>query len=152
MTLTAAATVFVEATPREILELVVDLHRYREVDPKILRVVSVVGPDEAGRGTVRLWARMKGLPPAPDRQDFVLERWRRVTFTGAGRQPARLIFDFVGVVECSPGEHGATMLTHRYEFDFRRPFRFVERRLAGWLQRQIDDELHDLAAHLSSAR
>ncbi len=148
MTLRAEATTTVMATPQSVLEFVLDLNRYKEVDPKIVRVLSVTGPDSDGRGSVRLLARMRGLPPAPDRQDFVLKRWERLTFTGAARQPARLIFHFTGIVECTPGE-GGTQVTHRYEFRFRGPFRPIERLLAGWLQRQIEQEVRDLAQLLS---
>lgn len=148
MTLRAEATVTVAATPQSVLEFVLDVGRYKQVDPKIMRVFSVTGPDSDGRGSVRLLGRMRGLPPAPDKQDFVLERWERLTFTGAPRQPARLIFHFTGIVECIPG-NGGTQVTHRYEFRFHGPFRPVERLLAGWLQRQIEQEVRDLARVLS---
>ncbi len=144
MTMTASATTEVAATPQEVLEFVLDLHRYKEVDPKIVRVVSLDGPDEEGRGSVKMWARMWWLPPAPDRQDFVLERWNRLTFTGAPRQPARMLFDFVGTVECDESDTGAR-LTHAYEFRFKGPFRRVERVLGSWLQRQIEEEVEAIA-------
>ena len=96
-----------------------------------------------------MWARMRWLPPAPDRQDFVLERWSRLTFTGAARQPARVLFDFVGTIECSRGDTG-TRLTHSYTFRFKGPFRWVERVLGGWLQRQIDEEVEAIAARFAS--
>lgn len=147
MTLRAEASATTAATPQAVLEHVLDLDRYRRIDPKIVWVFSVTGPDGEGRGTVSLLARMRGLPPAPDKQEFLLERWSRLTFTGAARQPARLIFGFTGVVECAPGTAGTTV-THRYEFRFRGPFRPVERLLAGWLQRQIEQEVRDLARAL----
>lgn len=151
MTLAASATGTVEADPQSILEFVLDLERYRQVDPKIFRVGKVTGPDGDGRGTVKLWARMAWLPPAPDRQEFELERWSKLTFVGAARQPARLAFGFVGTVECdqveSSDESGAvsTVVTHAYRMDFTPPLRWVEPRLAGWLQRQVEAEVADLA-------
>lgn len=148
MPLTASATATVEATPQQVLELVLDLDRYRQLDPKILRVGSVEGPDADGRGSVKLWGRLKGMPPAPDRQDFELVRWSSLTFTGAPGQPARLIFDFRGTVACEPDE-GSTVVTHSYEFGFKGPFRPAERLLADWLQAQIEDEVAQLAAAFS---
>ena len=146
MALTAEASAVVGASPREVLEFVLDLDRYREVDDKIMRVGAVVGPDADGCGSVRLWGRLRWLPPAPDRQDFVLEQWTRLTFTGAARQPARLVFGFTGVFECAPMEGGSTRITHRYEFRFRGPFRPIERLQRGWLQRQIAEEVEAVAA------
>ncbi len=149
MTMTARATAEVAATPREVLEFVLDLHSYQDVDRKIVRVVSVDGPDATGQGSVKMWARMGWLPPAPDRQDFVLEPWTRLTFTGAARQPARLVFDFVGTVECSGSKTG-TRLTHGYEFRFKGPFRLVERVFGSWLQRQIEEEVEAIAIRFGS--
>ncbi len=144
----AEASALVAADPQTILEFVLDFRQYAEVDPKFVRVVSVDGPDDIGRGSVRFWGRMRGLPPAPDRQDFVLDRWTGITFTGAARQPARFIFGFVGRFECTPTA-GGTNVVHRYEFRFRWPFRMIERINASWLQRQIEREVADIAARFA---
>ena len=145
MLLTVSATANVAATPQAVLEFVLDLDRYRQADHKITRVSSVTGPDEAGRGSVRLWGRLPGLPVAPDRQDFTLERWNRLTFVGAPRQASRLVFDFVGTFECVPLDDLTTRVTHAYDFTFRRPFRWIGRRLAEPLRQEIDDEVFRLA-------
>lgn len=144
MVLRARASIEVRATPQEILEFVLDLERYRKVDSKILAVGSVTGPDEAGRGRVRLWTRLKWTPPAPDVQTFELQRWNRLTFTGAARQPSRLILDFTGVVECQPTSSG-TLVTHWYEMRFRGPFRLLERPHRAWLQQDLQEELQRVA-------
>jgi Polyketide cyclase / dehydrase and lipid transport len=151
MTVSASATTIIKASPREVLECVLDLNRYKLIDRKIVRVGKVIGPDDAGRGYVRIWGRVLKLPPAPDRQDFVLERWSRLTFRGAKRQPGRLVFDFTGHFECRPSNNGSTEVTHSYEFVFTRPFRVIENRLGPWLQRELDVEIENLAAALSSA-
>lgn len=100
--MTAEATIEVAATPREVLEFALDFDEYRLVDPKIVRTGTVTGPDEQGRGTVKLFARMRGLSPAPDTHNFDLLRWSSLTFVGAPKKPGRLLFDFMGVVECEP--------------------------------------------------
>ena len=97
---------------------------------------------------MRLWGRVPGLPPAPDRQEFHLERWSRLTFNGAARQPGRLVFDFTGSFECQPSDDGSTAVTHSYEFTFLGPFQRIERRLARWLQAEVDREMTNLAAAL----
>ncbi|MCY3910810.1 MAG: hypothetical protein OXF99_04805 [bacterium] len=45
MTIAAKATVNVGASPQDVLEFVLDLDQYRQVDPKIQRVRSVEGPE-----------------------------------------------------------------------------------------------------------
>lgn len=145
MSLTASSTTDVAATPRAVLEFVLDLDRYRLADHKISRVSSVRGPDNAGQGSVRLWGRLPGLPVAPDRQDFTLERWSRLTFVGAPRQPGRLVFDFVGTFECDGIDDHTTRVTHAYEFTFRKPFQWIERRMAEPLQDEIDQEVARLS-------
>lgn len=148
--MTAEATVDVAATPREVLEFVLDFDEYRKVDAKIVRAGAVTGPDEHGKGTVKLWARMRGLPPAPDVHDFDLQRWSSLTFTGARKQPGRLLFEFTGVVECEPvGE--ATRVRHAYEFRFKGPLKFIERANAEWVQRELDAEMAAIVAHFDEA-
>ena len=127
MTLAASATVVVpNRSPQQVLEFVLDLELYRHVDDKIMRVFSVEGPDAEGRGSARLLGRMPYTPPAPDVQDFVLERWQRITFRGAPRKPLRAVFDFSGTFECRQVPEG-TEVTHAYSFDFTLPFRWLER-------------------------
>ena len=85
------------------------------------------------------------MPAAPDRQNFTLDKWRRLTFVGAPRQPGRLVFTFVGTFECVPIDDGGTHVTHAYEFEFRRPFRWLERRMAAPLADEIEHEVERLA-------
>lgn len=132
------------ASPQDVMELVLDLERYRQVDSKIVAVGAVVGPDENGRGRVRLWSRLKWTPPVPDIQIFELERWSRLTFTGAPRQFSRLVLGFTGTVECEPTPDG-TLVTHSYELTFRGPFRILEAVHRSWLQRDLTEEMARLA-------
>lgn len=151
MTITAQATAYSGAEPREILEFVLDLDRYRQIDRKIVRVSAVEGPDAAGLGSVKLWGRLRGMPPAPDTQNFVLERWQRLTFCGASGRPARLVFDFIGTFDCARVAGGSTSVTHSYSFTFKGPFRLLERWLEAWLQREVEAEVRDLVAAVSGA-
>lgn len=150
MTLNVSATIDIHATPESVLLFVLDLDRYRQADHKITGVTSVTGPDENGKGSARVWGKLPGLPTAPDRQDFTLDRWSRLTLVGAPHQPGRLIFDFVGSFECTPIDNDLTRVTHAYEFTFRRPFRWLERRMAAPLAREIDDEVERLAEILET--
>ncbi len=138
------------ATPQQVMELVLDLKQYRQVDSKIVAVGAVVGPDENGRGQVRLWTRLKWTPPVPDLQLFELERWSRLRFTGAPGQLARLALRFTGIVECEPTSDG-TLVTHSYDLTFRGPFRLLEVLHRRWLQRDLDEEVARLASLLGTA-
>ncbi|MFT4571039.1 MAG: hypothetical protein ACI8TX_003577 [Hyphomicrobiaceae bacterium] len=57
MGLTARASAIVVATPEEILELVLDMDRYRLADHKIRRVTPVTGTYQNGAGSVEIWSR-----------------------------------------------------------------------------------------------
>ena len=149
MTSTVSATAEISATPEQVLEFVLDLDRYRQADHKITSVSSVTGPDENGVGSVRLWGKLPGMPPALDRQDFTLERWRRLTFVGAPRQPGRLVFGFIGTFDCVPIDDELTQVTHAYEFTFRPPFRWLERRMSSPLADEIDQEVRRLTELLA---
>ena len=144
MTLTVSSTAEITATPQDVLEFVLDLDRYRQADHKITRITSVTGPNANGAGSVRLWGKLPGMPPAPDRQDLTLEKWSRLTFVGASRQPGRLVFDFVGTFDCVPIDDGLTQVTHAYGFTFRRPFRSLESRMSSPLEDEIDQEVSRL--------
>ncbi len=148
--ITASASTSVGTSAQKVLEFILDLDRYRQIDTKIVRVMSVVGPNEAGAGSVSLLGKLKGLPPAPDRQNFQLVRWKSLTFVGAPRQPGRLVFNFTGTFECAETHDGQTLVTHTYEFAFKGPFRFIERRLQPWLQREIEIEVANLNAVLAT--
>lgn len=141
MTVRAEATRVVPATCQEVLEFVLDLDRYRQADTKIGRVTQPVELDEHGVGRTRYWGRLRGTPPVPDTNIVRLTRWTELVFTGAPRQPARLVLDFTGRFRCTDAEEGCRV-THSYELAFRRPFRWIyEPLLRSWLQAELEDEL-----------
>ncbi len=152
MTLTAEATRVVEATPREVLEFVLDLERYRQADTKIGKVTQPVVLDDDGVGTAAYWGRLRGTPPAPDRNIVRLTEWTDLTFTGAPRQPARLVFSFTGRFACTEVDGGCEV-THGYEMSFRRPFRWIyEPLLRTWIQSELEDELDRVQQILGGTR
>ncbi len=147
--LRASSTVDIPGvSPQEVLELVLDLDRYRELDHKLVEVGIVTGPDQAGRGSVELTGRLRYGPALPDVHDFVLERWRRLTFTGAPGRPGRLVFDFTGTFVCEPTVTG-TEVTHGYVFRFRLPFRWLEALHRTWLQDELEAEMARIAEELT---
>ena len=152
MVVRAEATRVVPATSQEVLEFVLDLERYRQADTKIGRVTRPVVLDDHDEGRARYWGRLRGLPPAPDTNIVRLDRWRELTFTGAPRQPARLVVDFTGRFTCTDTEAGCE-LTHSYEMTFRRPLRWIyEPLLRDWLQAELDDEVDRVCEILGGNR
>ena len=143
MTLEASATVEVNASAQEILEFILDLERYKQIDPKILSARMVEGPDADGNGRIKLWARLRYTPPSPDIHIFRLERWTRLVFIGKAKHPARLIFRFEGLVECESTQTG-TSVTHSYAFEFRGIFRVLKRIHRRWLQHDLEEEMQRL--------
>lgn len=150
MTITASATLETPVSADDVLAFVLDLERYRVVDPKIAKVLepATLGPDHVG--TARYLGKLKGLPPAPDTVIVTLVPGRSLTFAGHPRQPGRLLFDFVGTFVCTPLEHGC-MVEHSYRLTFRRPLRWVlEKRLRQWLQDDLVGEMERFAAALAA--
>ena len=144
MGISAGAKATVHASSQEVLEFVLDLHRYQQLDSKMLRVSAVTEPGEDGVGTLKMWGKLPWMPPAPDQHDILLDRWQLLTFTGARGTPARLVFDFIGRFHCAPLDARATAVTHSYEFRFRGPFKLVEARLEPWLQSDVEREVAEL--------
>lgn len=141
MTLRASAAREIPASPQQVLEFVLDLDRYSQVDTKVGRVVNPVVVDEHGRGSTKYWGRMRGTPPMPDKNVVALDRWTSLVFTSAPRQPGRLIVNFSGRFDCEPSPAGCRLM-HSYEVQFRRPFRWIyEPLLATWLQEELDAEV-----------
>ncbi len=151
MVLEARAEALVAASPEELLSFVLDVEEYRQVDRKITKSWGMVGPDEAGAGSVWMIAQMKGLPPAPYKQDFTLDRWRSLRFVGSARQPGRAVVDFLGLFECEPAANGETRVVHSYRIEFKGPFRRSESWLDRWLQDQLDDEVAQLRQRFAPA-
>lgn len=152
MALQVEATRVVPATCQEVLEFVLDLERYRQADTKIGRVVQPIELDEHDEGRTRYWGRLPGTPPAPDTNLVRLQRWSELTFTGAPRQPARLIVDFAGRFTCRDVDEGCEV-THAYELHFRRPFRWIyDPLLRARLPAALEAELDRLEALLGGDR
>jgi len=96
----ATGTTLIEAEPRAVLEWILDLERYRQADPKVGPVKEPVRLDEEGLGRVRYRGRLVGVPTPVDTQDVHLERWHRLTLTGAPGVWTRWFVDFEGTFEC----------------------------------------------------
>lgn len=143
----AEAEAIVARTPREVLEWVLDLERYRRADLKITHVYEQVPPNASGRGRVRYRGRLRGVRTPPDTNEITLDRWSRLTFIGAPGIWTRRLVDFEGILECEPVD-GGTRVVHRETFWFHpAPVeRLARAYLGSWLQREIEREMARLEA------
>jgi len=138
----AVGTTLIDAEPRAVLEWILDLERYRQADPKVGPVKEPVQLDDEGRGRVRYRGRLVGVPTPVDTQDVHLERWHRLTLTGAPGVWTRWFVDFEGTFDCERVGSG-TRLTHREHFRFKpRPVGWLMDRLLGrWLAGTMPGEM-----------
>jgi hypothetical protein len=132
------ATTTVAVAPREVVEFVLDLKRYREADRKIGRV----GPlhRDGDRGTVQFSGRIKGLPGPSGVYPFTVTE-SRLRFGSPTRGAARWFLDFEGTFDMQETSDG-TVVTHREAFEFKRPWRWLaEPLLRRWLEADTAEEM-----------
>ncbi len=136
--ITGEASTTVAASPRDVIEFVLDLQRYRQADHKIGRVGAL--ERNGDHGTVQFSGRIRGLPGPSGTYPFtVTESSLRFGSPVAG--PARWFLDFEGTFDCTHGADG-TLVTHREVFTFKSPWKWLaEPLLRGWLQRDITEEM-----------
>ncbi|MCU1497524.1 MAG: Polyketide cyclase / dehydrase and lipid transport [Acidimicrobiales bacterium] len=144
----ASEAVELGTSPREALELVLDLHAYRQLDPKIKKVRAVPVLDDEGHGTAKVTGGLWYFPPAPDTHLVRLQPWHTLTFEGAPRVFARAIFSFTGRFEAAEVD-GGTRLGHSYDITFRQPLAALfGSAVQDWLERDLRDEMARIRAHL----
>jgi hypothetical protein len=132
------ATATVSVAPREVVEFVLDLNRYREADRKIGRV----GPShrDGGRGTVQFSGRIRGLPGPSGVYPFTVTE-SRLRFGSPTGGLARWFLDFEGTFDMQETVEG-TVVTHREAFEFKRPWRWLaEPLLRRWLVADTTEEM-----------
>lgn len=148
----AEGATVIAATPRQVLELVLDLDRYRRVDRKIGAVKEAPMVDADGRGRGRYRRKLRGVPTPVGTQDVELERWSCLTFRSAPGVWTRRMTDFEGRFECEEIE-GGTKVTHTETFWFKpTPVGWILDALLGrWLRDSMPEEMALLRRDVESA-
>jgi hypothetical protein len=145
----AEGSVVIERSPRQVLEYILDLDRYRRADAKITRVSEqpVLG-SERREGRARYRGRLRLLPTPSQWQTVRLTPWERLELRTEPKQWTAHFARFVGGFICEGLSDDETRLTHFEEFDFRAPVSWVmDRYLGQWMQRYLDQtELPQLKA------
>lgn len=153
MALRAEGTIEIDAPPQAILEWILDMDRYRQVDHKIAAVKQQSELDADGRGTLRYRGRLRwGLPGPVDTQQVRLDRWQGLTITGNPTVWTRRLFDFTGTFRCTPVA-GGTEVVHSEEFTFHPApmHRIAAAWLQGWLDETMVQEMIDLKSAIEAA-
>lgn len=140
----AEGSIDIERSPREVLDFVLDLHRYRLADAKITSVTAQPTLTEdncEGRALYR--AKLRGIPTPSQWQIVSLVPWRRLDIRTEPGQWTAQIATFEGGFICEPRSDGTTHFTHFEQFDFRPPVKWLlDPYLDKWMQRYlVDDEL-----------
>ena len=131
-------TATVSVAPREVVEFVLDLKRYREADRKIGRV----GPihRDGDTGTVQFSGRIKGLPGPSGVYPFTVTD-SHLQFGSPIGGVARWFLDFEGTFTMQETADG-TVVSHREAFEFKRPWRWLaESLLRRWLEADTTAEM-----------
>lgn len=138
----AEASISIDRSPREVLEFVLDLDRYRQADTKITKVDHQPHlAENTTEGRARYRGRLRGLPTPPQWQLVQLDPWRSLRLCTAPDQWTARLAQFEGGFVCDETGSGATTLTHYEQFDFRRPIhRLADPYLRKWMQRYLEDE------------
>lgn len=150
MAIVASATQVVPAQPRDVLELVLDLERYKQIDTKIRKIYENPPIPDDGIGTVVFRGALRGLPGPRQRERVELVRWESVTYTSDGLFLADLMMAMQGSFGVESGPDG-TLVTHSYQFDFKGPVAPIMDRFCGkWLQRDLEAELVRMSEHFGT--
>jgi polyketide cyclase/dehydrase/lipid transport protein len=139
-------TASIRRTPRDILEFVLDVDRYRRADLKIGRVHHVYR--EGNKGMVRHNGRLLGLPTPAVTLSFELTPHSRLDFNGlAVPWPLEA---FEGSFTCEEGAEG-TRVVHRDCFRFGPLIgRLFEVVFGGWLARDTPAEVQRMKSILEA--
>ena len=109
------ATTTVSATPADVFDFVLDLHRYRQADHKIGRVGTIHSEGDSGTAQLEIGSPVAG--------------------------PARWFLDFEGTFDVERTDE-STVVTHGEVFSFKRPWRWLaEPLLRSWLENDTTEEM-----------
>jgi hypothetical protein len=140
-------TAVIACSPRQVLELVLDVERYRLADRKVGRVHWV--RRDGNHGQVKHNGRLLGLPTPPIVLAFTLTPWSRLDFEiVTAPWPLR---GFQGVFTCEETAHG-TRVMHRECFTLHPLAGLLDPLFGAWLARDTPREVTRIRRLLEHAR
>ncbi|HYD10896.1 MAG TPA: SRPBCC family protein [Acidimicrobiales bacterium] len=143
------ATVTIGCSARDVIELVLDLERYKTVDHKIGKVSSF--SRDGDRGTVHFAGKLRGLPTPRDRQTFEVTDGRHLTFRSIPSRWPGWAARFEGSFACDEQTDGTTVVTHRECFHFNPAIGWLVRPILGrWLAADTPLEMARMKAALEA--
>lgn len=143
------ATITIARPPKDILEFVLDLDKYRQADHKFHRIHYVQRTNN--HGLAKYSGRLRGIPTPTDIQEWMLDPYRRLEFKSVPSMWPGIIARFAGVFECEETD-GGTVTRHVESFHFNPPFSWLAIPfLRSWLQRDVEDEVARLKRLIEAA-
>lgn len=148
----AEVTETIKCTPDELLEFVMDIERYAEVDDKIRPIEWA--RREGDLVEFRFRPKMRGMPPSPKWvQHLTLTPGKRIDVINAPPPHNRMthpMLTFTASWECEPVADG-TRVVRTIRMDFKPLFRWLaEPMMKKRLQPAVEDEIRRAKEHLES--
>jgi hypothetical protein len=133
-------TEIIERPVEDCWGFVLDFERYMRADTKIARVDWIRW--DGDRAEIRYAGKLRGLPASTTVQVIDVQPHRRIDVRSKPGTPQHAACRFHGWFTFDDLGDGRTRVTHREEFDFRPPLRWlVEPRLRDWL---AEDTRHEV--------
>ena len=139
----------INASPRECIEFVLDLDRYRQADTKIGKVKSVDRVSDT-EFHATFGARFRGVPTPAVTQIIKVTPWSAIDVVNAPGWVDKLS-RFEGSFRCEPVE-GGTEVVHRECLEFAAPVRrLAEAFLGKWLAADTKAEIERMKSLLEGS-
>lgn len=144
----AEGSALISREPKDILEFVLDLERYRLADQKLNRIYFV--KRNGNTGLVRYSGQLWGIPTPAETQEFHLTPYSRLEFWSVPSRWPGLLSRFAGLFTCEPQAQG-TMVFHSETVHLARLIApLAVSVLGGWFQAEMNREVHRLKTLLET--
>ncbi len=137
--------VVIKAEPQTVLEFVLDLERYRQVDTKIGKIKSV--ERDGNTYTARFGGKLRGIPGPALTYTITLMPWTRLDVAGRNAW----LLDFQGSFACAPTGDGVEV-EHVERFAFKPPAKWlIEPWARDWLRKDTQAEMERMKAAIEGS-
>ncbi|HEX3784125.1 MAG TPA: SRPBCC family protein [Pseudonocardiaceae bacterium] len=145
------AEITIRRSPKDIIDFVMDLREYRQVDEKLGKIHSIT-PAEDGDGVLLNFSpKILGMPGPSTTQRVVRKNDERIDISGIPAWTDALM-TFTGFFTCQEVDEG-TLVTRALNFTFKKPFAVVFDPLFNrWLAKAVPEELAKAKEYLEAGK